>query len=142
MLCFGIVIVETGSNFNQLGRKQVSMCFYLDFTFSFKRAMWSAKLSGLIKGSFKSIAKISAKKMSHINVSKHLWGNVMSKVTKNQIQTVIFQGIRKGSWNLLSNGTVKILYKYKGRIVVVTGKVINKIFNISDAWVWNGKGKP
>ena len=39
MLCFGVVIVETGSNFNQLGRKQVSMCFYLDFTFSFKHSI-------------------------------------------------------------------------------------------------------
>ena len=35
-------------------------------------SVWSAKLSGLIKGTFKSIAKITSKKMSHINVSKHL----------------------------------------------------------------------
>ena len=43
-------------------------------------SVWSAKLSGLIKGTFKSIAKITSEKMSHINVSKHLWNKVMEKV--------------------------------------------------------------
>ena len=105
-------------------------------------SVWSAKFSGLIKGTFKSISKITSKSMSHINVSKHLWNKVMKKVTKTQIETLIYQGIRKGSWNLLSNGSVKILYKYKGRIIVITGKVVNKIFKIGNAWVWNGKGKP
>lgn len=103
---------------------------------------WGAKLSGLLKGTFKSIGKISSKKMSHINVSKHLWRKVMKKVTSTQIKTIINQGIRKGSWNFLSNGSVKILYKYKGEIVVITGKVVNKVFRIGDAWVWNGQGKP
>lgn len=105
-------------------------------------SVWSTKFSGLIKGTFKSISKITSKSMSHINVSKHLWNKVMKKVTKTQIETLIYQGIRKGSWNLLSNGSVKILYKYKGRIIVITGKVVNKIFKIGNAWVWNGKGKP
>ncbi|MTQ95194.1 hypothetical protein GMC97_10645 [Ruminococcus bromii] len=103
---------------------------------------WCAKLSGLLKGTFKSIGKITSKKMGHINVSKHLWGKVIKKVTPTQIQTIINQGIRKGSWNLLSDGSVKILYKYKGKIIVITGKVVDKIFRIGDAWVWNGKGKP
>ena len=103
---------------------------------------WCAKLSGLLKGTFKSIGKITSKKMSHINVSKHLWGKVIKKVTPTQIQTIINQGIRKGSWNLLSDGSAKILYKYKGKIIVITGKVVDKIFRIGDAWVWNGKGKP
>ena len=103
---------------------------------------WCAKLSGLLKGTFKSIGKITSKKMCHINVSKHLWGKVIKKVTPTQIQTIINQGIRKGSWNLLSDGSVKILYKYKGKIIVITGKVVDKIFRIGDAWVWNGKGKP
>ena len=80
--------------------------------------------------------------MSHINVSKHLWGRVMKKVTSTQIKTIINQGIRKGKWNLLSNGSVKILYKYKGEIIVITGNVVDKIFKIGNAWVWNGKGKP
>ncbi len=44
-------------------------------------AIWSAKLSGLIKGTFKSIAKVTSEKMWHINVSKHLWNKVMKKVT-------------------------------------------------------------
>ena len=105
-------------------------------------SIWSAKLSGLIKGTFKSIAKITSKKMSHINVSKHLWNKVMKKVTKTQIETLIYQGIRKGTWNLLTNGSVKILYKYGGQIIVITGKVVNNIFQIGDAWVWNGIGTP
>lgn len=42
----------------------------------------------------------------------------------------------------MSNGSVKILYKYKGEIVVITGKVVDKIFRIGDAWVWNGSGTP
>ena len=57
-------------------------------------------------------------------------------------KNLINQGIRKGSWNLLSDGSVKILYKYKGKIIVITGKVVDKIFRNGDAWVWNGKGKP
>lgn len=69
-------------------------------------------------------------------------GKSDKKVTPTQIQTIINQGIRKGSWNLLSDGSVKILYKYKGKIIVITGKVVDKIFRIGDAWVWNGKGKP
>lgn len=105
-------------------------------------SVWSAKLSGLIKGTFKSIAKITSKKMSHINVSKHLWNKVMKKVTKTQIRTLIYQGIRKGTWKLLTNGSVKILYKYGGQIIVITGKVVNNIFQIGDAWVWNGIGTP
>ena len=105
-------------------------------------SVWSAKLSGLIKGTFKSIAKITSKKMSHINVSKHLWNKVMKKVTKTQIETLIYQGIRKGTWNLLTDGSVKILYKYGGQIIVITGKVVNNIFQIGNAWVWNGIGTP
>ena len=105
-------------------------------------SVWSAKLSGLIKGTFKSIAKITSEKMSHINVSKHLWNKVMEKVTTTQIETLIHQGIRKGTWDLLSNGSVKILYKYGGQIIVITGKVVNNIFRIGDAWVWNGIGTP
>lgn len=80
--------------------------------------------------------------MSHINVSKHLWNKVVKKVTKTQIETLIYQGIRKGTWNLLTNGSVKILYKYGGQIIVITGKVVNNIFQIGDAWVWNGIGTP
>lgn len=105
-------------------------------------SVWSAKLAGLIKGTFKSIAKITSHKMKHINVSKHLWNKVMKKVTTTQIETLIHQGIRKGTWNLLSNGSVRILYNYGGQIIVITGKVVNSIFQISNAWVWNGIGTP
>lgn len=57
-------------------------------------------------------------------------------------EVVLCQGIRKGTWDMMSNGSVKILYKYKGEIVVITGKVVDKIFRIGDAWVWNGSGTP
>ena len=70
------------------------------------------------------------------------WNKVMEKVTTTQIETLIHQGIRKGTWDLLSNGSVKILYKYGGQIIVITGKVVNNIFRIGDAWVWNGIGTP
>ncbi len=103
---------------------------------------WSAKLSGLIKGTFKNIAKITSQKMGHINVSKHFWNKVMKKVTTTQIETLIYQGIRKGTWNLLSNGSVKILYKYGGQTIVITGNVVERIFKVGNAWVWNGIGKP
>ena len=66
----------------------------------------------------------------------------MKKVTKTQIETLIYQGIRKGTWHLLPNGLVKIFYKYGGQIIVITGKVVNNIFRISDSWVWNGIGTP
>ena len=105
-------------------------------------SVWSAKLAGLLKGTFKDIAKITVEKMKHINVSKHLWSRVMKKVTTTQIQTLIHQGIRKGTWSFLSNGSVKIVYKYSGEIIVITGKVVNMIFQIGDAWVWNGIGTP
>lgn len=103
---------------------------------------WSAKFASLLKKSYKSIASITSKKMSHINVSKHLWSKVMKKVTNTQIKTVIYQGIRKGTWQTLSNGSVKILYKYAGQTVVITGKVVDEVFRVGDAWVWNGIGKP
>lgn len=66
----------------------------------------------------------------------------MKKVTNTQIKTVIYQGIRKGTWQTLSNGSVKILYKYAGQTVMITGKVVDEVFRVGDAWVWNGIGKP
>jgi len=72
---------------------------------------------------------------THINVNKHLWNKVLNKVTEAGIKNLINQAIRKGVWKLKNNGVVEITWKYKGRIITVTGRVINRIFNISDAWV-------
>ncbi|MBQ6814412.1 MAG: hypothetical protein IJP13_02620 [Lachnospiraceae bacterium] len=58
-------------------------------------------MAGLMKGAYSSIAKITSQKMSHINVAKHLWGKVMGKVTSTNIETVIYQGIRKGTWDVI-----------------------------------------
>jgi len=60
---------------------------------------------------------------------------VLNKVTEAGIKNLINQAIRKGVWKLKNNGVVEITWKYKGRIITVTGRVINRIFNISDAWV-------
>jgi RHS repeat-associated protein len=87
------------------------------------------------KAAFKSIAKITAKKMSHINVPKHMWGRVLKKVTDKGIESLVQQAIKKGAWETLKNGVTNITYKYGGEIIVVTGKVIDGIFNIGDAWV-------
>lgn len=96
---------------------------------------YSAKLMGLVKGAFRGIAKITSQKMAHINVAKHLWNRVLSKVTSSGIENLIYQAIRKGSWNFLSNGTIQILWRYKGYVIEVTGKIIDGIFKIGDAWV-------
>ena len=95
---------------------------------------WSAKFAGLIRGTYRSI-NITNQTMRHINVSKHLWSRVLGKVTDSTIKNLVNQAIKNGTWNLLSNGTVQILYKYKGQIIEVTGKVIDKVLRISDAWV-------
>ena len=98
-----------------------------------------ASVSGIASAGLRSV-DIACNFESCYNVSKHLWNKVMKKFTKTQIETLIYQGIRKGTWNLLTNGSVKILYKYGGQII--TGKVVNNIFQIGDAWVWNGIGTP
>ena len=102
----------------------------------------STRLVGLLKGSFKSIGKISAHDFGHINTSKHLWKWVLgNQVNKNNITTLIYRGIRSGRWYIQNNGSVKILWTYKNEIIVITGKVVNKIFRIGNAWVWNGRDK-
>ena len=107
-------------------------------------SVFSAKLAGLIRGTFRGISKIPRVNLSnHINVSKHLWSKVLGKYATNvNVENLIYQGIVKGSWNMLSNGTIKILWQYKGQIIVITGKVVDKIFRIGNAWVWNGVGSP
>ena len=105
---------------------------------------YAAKLGGKVaaklgmnvtKTAFKSISKITTEKMSHINVSKHLWGKVLKNVTNRRIENLIQQAIKRGSWETLRGNVSKITYHYRGEIITVTGKVINGVFNISDAWV-------
>ena len=87
------------------------------------------------KVAYKSIGKITTRKMSHINVSKHLWNKVLKRVTSKGIEKMISTAIKKGTWSIASNGVATITYNYGGEIIVVTGKIINGIFNIGDAWV-------
>ena len=100
---------------------------------------WSyigARLTGLVRNSFRGIGKITTTKMKHINVRKHLWNKVLGRyVTNTNIQSLIFKAIRNGNWTINSKGVVEILWRYKGRIIVVTGKVVNGILRIGDAWV-------
>ncbi|EEG32341.1 Tat pathway signal sequence domain protein [[Clostridium] methylpentosum DSM 5476] len=92
--------------------------------------------SKILKLPYRSIGKISANRMTnHINVPKHLWGKVLRKVTNKGIENLIQQAIRKGSWNIGKNGISTIYYRYGGEIITVTGRIINGVFNISDAWV-------
>lgn len=95
-----------------------------------------ARLAGLIKGSFKTIAKLTAEKMKHINVGKHLWSKVLGKnVTNTNIQSLIYRAVRSGNWGFDSKGVLQILWKYKGQIIVVTGKVVDGVLKIGNAWV-------
>ena len=100
---------------------------------------WSylgARLSGLVRSSFKGISKITTTKMKHINVGKHLWSKVLGKnATNTNIQTLIYKAVKNGSWSFDSKGVLQILWKYKGEIIVVTGKVVDGILKIGDAWV-------
>ena len=100
---------------------------------------WSylgARLTGLVRNSFRGIGKITTSKMKHINVGKHLWSKVLGRnVTNTNIKTLIYKAVRNGSWSFNSKGVLQILWRYKGRIIVVTGKVVNGILKIGDAWV-------
>ena len=100
---------------------------------------WSylgARLSGLVRNSFKGIGKITTSKMKHINVGKHLWNKVLGKkVTNTNIQTLIYRAVKNGNWSFNSKGVLEIAWRYKGRIIIVTGKVVNGILKIGDAWV-------
>ena len=102
-----------------------------------------AKLAGLMKGSFKGIGQIPTSKMTNkINVSKHLWGKVLGKnVTSTNIKSLIYKTIRSGTWKIQSDGIIRIVLMHKGEFIVVTGNIVNGIFKIGDAWVWNGSGK-
>ena len=101
-----------------------------------------AKLSGLVRGLFKSIQNITSAKMKHINVSKHLWNKVLGKQTSNvNIKNLIYQAIRNGEWQVLNNGTIGIHWKYAGQLIEITGNVVNGVFKVGNAWVWNGISK-
>ena len=101
-----------------------------------------AKLSGLVRGLFKSIQNITSSKMKHINVSKHLWNKVLGKQTSNvNIKNLIYRAIQNGEWHVFNNGTIGIHWKYAGQLIEMTGNVVNGVFKVGDAWVWNGVSK-
>ena len=98
---------------------------------------WKSRLTGMLRHSYKRISNISSFRMNtHINVSKHAWGKVLSKVTNSGIESLIHQGIRHGVWDLGSGGgIVYIQWRYKGEIIQITGRIIEGIFEISNAFV-------
>ena len=101
-----------------------------------------AKISGLIRGSFKSIQNITSSKMKHISSSKHLWGYILGKQTSNvNIKNLIYRAIRGGEWRVLDNGTIGIHWRYAGKLIEITGTVVNDVFKVGNAWVWNGISK-
>ena len=78
---------------------------------------------------------------NHINVAHHLWSKILgSKINTIAISNLIYKTIRDGEWRYQANGSIRIILKVGQEFVVVTGKIINSIFNIGDAWVWNGSG--
>ena len=97
---------------------------------------FSVKIAGILRLSYKSVAKISTFKMNkHINVSKHLWNKVLPKVTTANITNLINQAIRKGEWRMDNKGVVHIIWRYRGKIIEVTGYLKDKVFNVGNAWV-------
>ena len=94
-----------------------------------KLGLTSAKLA------FRKIAKISAKSMAHINVPKHLWGKVLKRVTNSGIRKLIKLAVKKGVSSPPNDGVVKFVYRYKGEIITVTGRIMDGVLRISDAWV-------
>lgn len=66
---------------------------------------------------------------------KHLWGKVLKKVTNEGIVKLIEKAIKKGTWKTLKNGSIEILYHYRGRIIKVTGIIVDGVLKVGDAWV-------
>jgi len=88
------------------------------------------------KAAYKSISSISKFRMqTHINVPKHLWNRVLKKVTDDAVGKLIKQAIQYGAWEPVQDGVYKITYKYAGEIITVTGKIVEGVFNIGNAWV-------
>lgn len=70
-----------------------------------------------------------------INVAKHTWNRVLKNVTDEGITKIIHKAIKYGKWELGNDGCVYINYYIGKEIVRMSGKIINGIFRISDAWV-------
>ena len=54
---------------------------------------------------------------------------------------MIFKVIKSGTWKYQTDGVIRIVLQQGKEFVVVTGVVINKVFQIGDAWVWDGISK-
>ena len=93
-------------------------------------------LGNLLKKSYSSIAKISQSKMAtKINVPKHAWNRVLKNVTDEGITKIIHKAIKYGTWEPGCHGSVYITYRIGNEIVRMSGKIIDGVFRISDAWV-------
>ena len=72
--------------------------------------MWgwlSAKLAGLLKGTYRAI-KIARQSMDHLyKNSGHLWSKVLYNVTRNNVKNPVYKAVRKGDWNVMNNGDIK-----------------------------------
>ncbi|MCL2341963.1 MAG: hypothetical protein FWC53_02735 [Firmicutes bacterium] len=99
-----------------------------------KPVVKAAKTIATAKKAYSSI-KITTQTMNHINVSKHLWSKVLKTPTNASINNLVQTAIKDGTWSTDKYGVSSILYEYNGSTIKVTGKVINKVFTVSDAWV-------
>ncbi len=71
--------------------------------------------------------------IAHIMESKHAW-NLVGANSWNDVKSVIVKAVTSGVQEPYKN-VDKFVYQYKGQVVEVTGKIINGVLNISDAWV-------
>ncbi|MBQ7670789.1 MAG: hypothetical protein IJS45_08730 [Clostridia bacterium] len=58
-------------------------------------------------------------------------------VTATNISSLIYKVIRDGEWRYQTDGIIRIVLKYGKEYIVVTGNIVNGIFKVGDAWVWN-----
>ena len=101
----------------------------------------SAKLAGLVRGTYRGIANIENFKMVHkINVAKHLWNKLVGpKVTATGILSLIYKALSDGEWKYQLDGVIRIVLKVGKEFVVVTGVILKDgFFHVGDAWVWDG----
>ncbi len=92
----------------------------------------SSRLICMLKGAYKGF-KFAA---NHMMQAKHAWNLVLgNNVTENAVKKLVIKAITRGSWEFLANGAIHITFRYKGQIIEVTGRIMNFLFTISDAWV-------
>ena len=99
-------------------------------------ALGAKASSGLVvKSISKAISSISRNTMHHIMQGKHAWGQVLKKVTWNNIKSLIRTTMQKGATTLINKQGNALIYEAVHNNIVVRYAVIDGLIKISDAWV-------